>query len=335
MSVQTLYTAATGMQALETKLDVIANNLANVNTTGFKRGRANFEDLFYRHQVLPGAEDDGGGRTATGTSVGLGARVTSIQTDFKQGAFQQTNNMLDVAIEGPGFFQVRDANGDTLYTRSGNFSVNAEGNVVLGSASMGRLLEPNIQIPRMLATKSPSSPNGNVLVRQAGDTALTEVGRIQMAAFINPEGLLKTRRKPVQGDRGFGSRHDGQSRRPRLGPAPTERSGSLQRGTRPGTDRPDHHPAILRAEFPSRAGRRPDPAARREFEAVLNVVSGLLLIVELFGRIFIRPLSPRTHGCQHRTTARFSLRSSGGEGRVRGYSCFPGPLTLTLSPPVL
>ena len=101
MSVQTLYTAATGMQALETKLDVIANNLANVNTTGFKRGRANFEDLFYRHQVMPGAEDDGGGRTATGTSIGLGGEVTSIQTDFKQGAFQQTNNALDVAIEGP------------------------------------------------------------------------------------------------------------------------------------------------------------------------------------------------------------------------------------------
>lgn len=190
MSVQTLYTAATGMQALETKLDVIANNLANVNTTGFKRGRANFEDLFYRHQVLPGAEDDGGGRTATGTSVGLGTRVTSIQTDFKQGAFQQTNNALDVAIEGPGFFQVRDSNGDTLYTRAGNLSINADGNLVLGSASMGRMLEPNIQIPQDVRDIA-IQPDGRVLVRQPGETSSTEIGQIQMATFINPEGLLK------------------------------------------------------------------------------------------------------------------------------------------------
>ena len=190
MSVQTLYTAATGMQALETKLDVIANNLANVNTTGFKRGRANFEDLFYRHQVMPGAEDDGGGRTATGTSVGSGARVTSIQTDFKQGAYQQTNNALDVAIEGPGFFKVRDANGDTLYTRAGNFSVNADGNLVLGSASMGRMLEPNITIPEGARDIS-IQPDGRVLVRQSGDTSSSEIGRIELAAFINPEGLLK------------------------------------------------------------------------------------------------------------------------------------------------
>ena len=190
MSVQTLYTAATGMQAMETKLDVIAHNLANVNTTGFKKGRANFEDLFYRDYVLPGAEDDSGGQTATGTAVGLGTRVSSIQTDFKQGAFQLTNNSLDVAIEGPGFFQVKDIDGNTIYTRSGNFSVNADGNLVLGSASVGRLLEPNIQIPPEAMAVS-IQPDGRVMVNLPGQTTASEVGRMQIATFINPEGMLK------------------------------------------------------------------------------------------------------------------------------------------------
>ena len=100
MSVQSLYTAATGMQALETKLDVVANNLANINTTAFKKGRCNFEDLFYRQIKIPGAQDAQGNFTPTGIAVGLGTRVESIQTDFGQGAFQQTNGQFDVAIEG-------------------------------------------------------------------------------------------------------------------------------------------------------------------------------------------------------------------------------------------
>ena len=124
MSVQTLYSAATGMTAMETKLDTIANNLANVETTAFKRGKANFEDLFYRHEKLPGSEDSAGQLTPTGISVGLGSRISSIQTDFRQGAFKETNNALDVAIEGAGFFKVMDPSGEILYTRSGNFSLN-------------------------------------------------------------------------------------------------------------------------------------------------------------------------------------------------------------------
>ena len=162
MSVQTLYTAATGMQAMETKLDVIANNLANVNTTGFKKGRANFEDLLYRHEVLPGAEPNGGGMTATGTSIGLGTRVSSVQTNFGQGAFEHTGNSLDVAIEGSGFFEVTDAgSGESLYTRAGNFSINKDGLLVLGSATSGRPLEPAITIPpeaRMLSLPRENSP---------------------------------------------------------------------------------------------------------------------------------------------------------------------------------
>jgi len=191
MSVQTLYTAATGMQALETKLDVIAHNLANVNTTGFKKGRANFEDLFYRHEVLPGAEDSAGGETATGTSVGLGTRVSSIQTDFQQGAFQQTGNTLDVAIEGLGFLVVQDPTTQgSVYTRSGNLSVNANGNLVLGSASTGRVVQPAITIPSDALDISIQF-DGNVLVRQPGSTQASSVGQLQIANFVNPEGLLK------------------------------------------------------------------------------------------------------------------------------------------------
>jgi len=190
MSVQMLYSAATGMAAMETKLDVIANNLANVETTAFKRGRPNFEDLFYRHEKMPGAEDSAGQFTATGTSIGLGSKVSSVQTEFRQGAFQQTGRELDVAIEGRGFFKVTDPSGDTVYTRAGNFSVNADGSMVIGSASTGRLLDPSIDIPPD-ATAISISAQGVVTVRQPGTTAMSQVGNIELVTFINPEGLLK------------------------------------------------------------------------------------------------------------------------------------------------
>ncbi len=135
MSVQTLYTAATGMDALETKLDVIANNLANVNTTGFKKDRANFEDLLYRTEVYPGVQDANGTPTAVGTQVGLGVRVTSTQTDHRQGAFQQTGRDLDIAIEGRGLIPVTDPSSQSVvYTRAGNLDINANGQLVIGSA---------------------------------------------------------------------------------------------------------------------------------------------------------------------------------------------------------
>ena len=190
MSVQTLYSAATGMQAMETKLDVIANNLANIETTAFKRDRANFEDLFYRHEKMPGAEDSAGQYTPTGISIGLGAQVSSVQSEFKQGAFQLTGRELDVAIEGRGFFQVTDPTGEIVYTRAGNFSVNANGEMVIGSANTGRLLEPPIVIPED-ATGISISAQGRVSVRQPQTTQLTPVGELELVSFINPEGLLK------------------------------------------------------------------------------------------------------------------------------------------------
>ncbi len=189
MSVQTLYTAATGMEALETKLDVIANNLANINTVAFKRDRANFEDLFYRHQQLPGALDSAGNPTSVGVSIGLGSRVSSTQTDHDQGAFQTTNNELDIAIEGKGFFQVIDSgSGETLYTRAGNFSINANNQMVMGSASTGRLLEPAITIPQDTVGIRITA-EGEVLVRQPATPTFTSLGIIQLATFVNPDGL--------------------------------------------------------------------------------------------------------------------------------------------------
>ena len=191
MSVQTLYTAATGMESLQSKLDVIANNLANVNTTGFKADRANFEDLFYRTEEFPGAQDAAGNFTATGTQIGLGSRVSSMQTDFRQGAFQESGNSLDVAIEGQGFFRVTDPiTNQPLYTRAGNFSINANGQLVVGSASTGRLVDPNITFDPT-ATAISISPNGQVAQPCPAIRNWPRSGTLQLAMFPNPEGLLK------------------------------------------------------------------------------------------------------------------------------------------------
>ena len=190
MTIQALYSAATGMISLETKLDTISNNLANMETTAFKRDRANFEDLFYRHDKMPGAQDSGGQMTAVGTEIGLGTRVCSTQTDFTQGSFKQTSGQLDLAIEGRGFFRVLDPSGEVRYTRSGNFSLNANGQVVMGSAQTGRLLDPTITIPQD-ALAVVVSPDGKVSVRQPGNTNMNQIGTLELSSFVNPEGLLK------------------------------------------------------------------------------------------------------------------------------------------------
>lgn len=191
MSVQTLYTAATGMDAMETKLDVIANNLANVNTTGFKRDRANFEDLLYRNDVYPGVVDANSSATPTGTQVGLGVRIMSTQTDHRQGTLEQTGRELDIGIEGRGFLPVTDPRSQsTVYTRAGNLDINAIGQLVLGSAQTGRLVEPNITIPDN-ATQVQISDTGIVMVQTPDAVELQELGQIQLAQFVNPDGMLK------------------------------------------------------------------------------------------------------------------------------------------------
>ena len=191
MTVQTLYTAATGMEAMESKLDVIANNMANINTTGFKKDRANFEDVFYRQYRLPGALDADGNRTATGIEVGLGTRMSSTQSNFKQGSFQTTNNPLDFAVEGDGFFQVQNPTGNGFYyTRAGNFNLNANGELVLGSADKGFRLEPTITVPPE-ATGIVVTADGQLQYSTQTSTNLQTLGQLQLAKFVNPDGLLK------------------------------------------------------------------------------------------------------------------------------------------------
>ncbi|PHS03754.1 MAG: flagellar basal-body rod protein FlgG, partial [Blastopirellula sp.] len=195
--VQTLYTAATGMQARQTKLDVIGNNMANVNTTAFKKDRANFEDLFYDNQVMPGNLDSTDTPTPTGTNIGLGVKVSSVQSDFSNGGVNTTNRPLDMIItnrpldmmiDGPGFFQIEDPSGDILYTRAGNFSRNSNGDLVMGSASLDHKLSPPINIP--FGARNPQvSPDGKITYQLAGDTVAGPT--IVLANFINPEGLLK------------------------------------------------------------------------------------------------------------------------------------------------
>ena len=191
MSVQTLYTAATGMEAMQTTLDVIAHNLANMNTTAFKRDRANFEDLLYRDKVYPGIQDAQQNTTPVGVEVGFGTRVQSTQKDYGQGTIEQTGRNLDIAIEGTGFIEVTDpVTSNPLYTRAGNLDINANGQLVIGSAQTGRLLSPPVSIPQG-SEAVVIGTNGQVQVRAPGATQLTQVGTINMASFINPDGLLK------------------------------------------------------------------------------------------------------------------------------------------------
>jgi len=187
-----LYTAATGMKAMSTQVNVIANNLANVNTTAFKRERVMFQDLFYEQIRQPGTLNGQGEINPTGIQIGLGSQVAATEDDFTQGDFQNTSNPLDVAIQGKGFFQVKiypDVGGGVGYTRAGNFSVNAQGNLVQGGPD-GFLLEPPITVPTNYTGIS-ITPDGTVNVTTPGNANPTNVGQISLANFTNPEGLAK------------------------------------------------------------------------------------------------------------------------------------------------
>lgn len=189
MSITALNSAASGMDSLTFKLDTIANNLANAGTTAFKRTRANFEDVFYRQFKLPGMLDSQGRPTSVGMALGIGTRVQSSEIQMTQGSLLDTNQALDLAIVGDGFFQVNDGN-RFLYTRAGNFSVNANGELVIASQDRGRPLEPSISIP-IDTTDISISEEGFVYVSQPGQQNLNQIGQIQLARFINPQGLVQ------------------------------------------------------------------------------------------------------------------------------------------------
>jgi flagellar basal-body rod protein FlgG len=182
---RSLYTAATGMEAQQLKMDVISNNLANASTTGFKRNRAEFEDLLSEAVKAPGAPTPQGGAEPTPLEVGLGVRTASTSRSFAQGDMIGTQNPLDVAIEGNGFFTVQRPNGEQAFTRAGNFRVDATGRL---TTPHGELLDPEITIPSD-ATEVTIRPDGTVLARIPGRTEPTEVGAIELVQFPNPGGL--------------------------------------------------------------------------------------------------------------------------------------------------
>ena len=182
---QALWISKTGLQAQDVRMQTIANNLANVNTVGFKRDRAVFEDLFYRVDQQPGAQT-GDNATSNGLQVGNGTRVVGTQKIHTNGSMQVTGQSLDLAIIGNGFFQVELGNGETGYTRAGQLSLDQDGRL---TNAQGRPIVPNISIPPD-ATSVTIAENGVVTVTTAADANGTEVGQITLASFVNPAGLL-------------------------------------------------------------------------------------------------------------------------------------------------
>jgi len=182
---RTLWIAASGMQAQALNIDVIANNLANVNTTGFKRSRADFQDLLYETLRPPGVASSAGSQVPTGIQLGHGTRPVAIQKNFLQGDYQHTENELDMAIEGDGFFQVLQPNGEIAYTRAGAFKLDSDGRIV---TSDGFFMEPEISIPTT-ATSISIGTDGTVSVLLAGEIEPTQIGNIELMRFLNPAGL--------------------------------------------------------------------------------------------------------------------------------------------------
>ncbi|MEM1183570.1 MAG: flagellar basal-body rod protein FlgG [Planctomycetota bacterium] len=185
-----LQSAASGLNALNTRLDVISNNIANSNTAGYKASRANFQDLIYIERAQPGVENSNGDQRPTGLYVGLGVKVSGTQVNFGQGAPITTDNELDMMIDGPGFFQVdvQDDLGDgTAYTRAGNFTLNSDGEIVLAT-DQGRRLVPGITVDEDVIAIEVDQ-NGRLFVLRPGQTDLEEIGQLQIATFVNPAGL--------------------------------------------------------------------------------------------------------------------------------------------------
>jgi flagellar basal-body rod protein FlgG len=185
MSNAALHVARTGLDAQNTKMRVIANNLANVNTTGFKRDRADFATLAYQQIVAAGANSDSENKFATGLNLGSGVSLQGTSKIDTQGTLNATGNALDMAIEGSGYFQLQRPDGSIAYTRAGNFSVTAEGNVV---SSDGLPLIPQITIPEG-ATSVSVGNDGTVSATLQGTTEATQLGQIEISRFMNPAGL--------------------------------------------------------------------------------------------------------------------------------------------------
>ena len=216
--IRSLYTAATGMIAQQMNLDVIANNLANVNTAGFKKSRADFQDLMYQTIQEPGTAQGQAGTGPTGIQIGLGVRPAAVQRIYSTGDFQSTQNPLDLAIKGDGFIQVQNPNGELFYTRSGALKLNEQGQIV---TSDGYVVQPAITIqPEAIGITI--AEDGFVSVKLPGTTQQTQVGQLLLARFQNQGGLK------ARGDNLFEETEASGS--VQLGPANQQGFGSLAQG---------------------------------------------------------------------------------------------------------
>ena len=183
---RSLSIASTGMLAQQTNVDVISNNIANMNTTAFKRQRAEFQDLLYQQVARPGANtSDSGTKVPTGIQLGAGVKTGGIYRITEQGALTNTGNTYDLAIDGQGYFQVQLPSGDLAYTRAGSFQLSDQGELV---TTDGYLVQPNITIPQG-ATSVTVSKTGEVQVKIDGQTDLQTVGQLELATFVNEAGL--------------------------------------------------------------------------------------------------------------------------------------------------
>lgn len=180
-----LYTAATGMNSMQNQIDVTSNNIANVNTMGFKQDRAEFQDLMYESLNYTAGQTSETTTNPTGIDVGLGVRVSGIQKNFLQGDLKLTSNTLDLAIEGNGFFQITTPDGETAYTRNGAFKLDSDGNIVNGN---GYALSPQITVPDDLINLTIAN-DGTVTAEDATTGDVSTLGQITLADFINSAGL--------------------------------------------------------------------------------------------------------------------------------------------------
>lgn len=184
--IRALHSASTGMKAQQTYIDVVSNNLANVNTNGFKRSRANFQDLIYQMEQAPGVATTQATQAPSGIQVGIGVRTASTQKEFSIGSIKATGSLTDVAINGDGFFQIQMPNGTTGFTRDGAFHVDKNGNLVSPS---GFLLEPNIVVPNE-AVAVYIGDDGSVSATLQATAEAAQLGQLTTATFINPAGLM-------------------------------------------------------------------------------------------------------------------------------------------------
>ncbi|MBF0620285.1 MAG: flagellar basal-body rod protein FlgG [Magnetococcales bacterium] len=214
-----LWTSATGMQAQQMNIDVVANNLANVNTAGFKRSRTDFQDLLYQTMRAPGSEtSQAGTQVPVGIQLGHGVRAVSVSKMFTQGDYNQTGNQLDLAIEGRGFFQIQMPDGSTGYSRDGTFKMDETGQVV---TSDGYPLEPGLVVPQE-AVQVTVGPDGSVNVILPDNVEPVNIGNVQLATFVNPAGLTALGRNLFQ--------ESGASGNPIIGDPGTDGVGTIQQG---------------------------------------------------------------------------------------------------------